>query len=53
MEIINKLFGALFLWISPRLFDYIPHDLFASNLQAHGLTEDAVTFVHSYLKRRN
>ena len=33
-------------------FYCIPHDLLAAKLHAYGLSEDAVTFVHSYLKRR-
>ena len=33
-------------------FDCIPHQLRAAKLHAYGLSEDAVTFVHSYLKRR-
>ena len=33
-----------------KAFDCIPHDLFAAKLHAYGLSEDAVTFVHSYLK---
>ena len=35
-----------------RAFDFIPHDLFAAKLHACGLSEDAVTFVHSFLKCR-
>ena len=35
-----------------KAFDCIPHDLLAAKLHACGLSEDAVTFVHSYLKRR-
>ena len=35
----------------PKAFDCIPHDLLAAKLHAYGLSEDAVTFVHSYLKR--
>ena len=38
---------VLFLWISPKL-----HDLLAAKLHAYDLSEDALTFVHSYLKRR-
>ena len=32
--------------------DCIPHDLLAAKLHAYGLSESAVTFVHTYLKRR-
>ena len=49
----NKTFLGTVLMDISTAFHYIPHHLLASNLQAHGLTEDAVTFVHSYLKRRN
>ena len=34
-----------------KAFDYIPHDLLAAKLHVYGLSEDAVTFVYSYLKR--
>ena len=34
-----------------KAFDSIPHDLLVGKLHAYGLSEDAVTFVHSYLKR--
>ena len=30
----------------------VPQDLFDPKLQAYGLSEDAVTLMHSYLKRR-
>ena len=35
-----------------KAFNCIPHDLLVAKLHAYGLTEDAVTFVYSYLKRR-
>ena len=31
----------------------IPHDLLVAKLHAYGWSEDAVTFVYSYLKGRN
>ena len=31
-------------------FDCIPHDLLVAKLHAYALSEDAVTFVYSYLK---
>ena len=34
-----------------KAIDCIPHNLLAP-IRAYGLSEDAVTFVHSYLKRR-
>ena len=36
-----------------KAFDCIPHVLLAAKLHAYGLSEDAVTFINSYLKRRN
>ena len=33
-----------------NVFDSIPHDLLVGKLHPYGLSEDAVTFVHSYLK---
>ena len=35
-----------------KAFNCIPHDLLVPKLDAYGLTEDAVTFVYSYLKCR-
>ena len=35
-----------------KAFDCIPHDLLVEKLHADGLSEDAVTFADSYLKRR-
>ena len=35
-----------------KAFDCIPHDLLAAKLAAYDLSEDVVTFVHSYLKPR-
>ena len=35
-----------------KAFHCIPHDLLAAKLHAYGLSDDIVTFVHSYLKRR-
>ena len=35
-----------------KAFNCIPHDLLLAKLHAYGLSEDAVTFVYSYLKRR-
>ena len=35
-----------------KAFDCIPHDLLAAKLHVHDLSNNAVTFVHSYLKRR-
>ena len=35
-----------------KAFDCIPHNLLAAKLHVYGLSMDAVTFVHSYLKRK-
>ena len=35
-----------------KAFNCIPHDLLVPKLDAYGLTEDAVTFVYSYLECR-
>ena len=35
-----------------KVFDCIPHKLLVAKFHAYGLSEDAVTFVHSYLKCR-
>ena len=43
--------GAVLLDLS-KAFDGIPHDLLIAKLHAYGFTEKAVTFIHSYLKRR-
>ena len=48
----NKNFMGTVLMDLSKAFDCIPHDLLAAKLHAYGLSEDAITFVHSYLKRR-
>ena len=48
----NKNFVGTVLIDLSKAFDCIPHDLLAAKLPAYVLSEDAVTFVHSYLKRR-
>ena len=35
-----------------KAFDCIPHDLLVAKLHVYGLSEDVVTVVYSYLKRR-
>ena len=35
-----------------KIFDRIPHNFLAAKLHVYGLSEDPVTFVHSYLKRK-
>ena len=49
----NKSFMVTVVMDLPRAFDCIPHDLLAAKLHAYySLSNDAETFVHSYLKRR-
>ena len=48
----NKTFMGTVLMYLSKAFDCIPHDLLVAKLYAYGLSEDAVTFVHLYLKRR-
>ena len=48
----NKNFVSTVLMDFSKAFDCIPHDLLAAKLHAYGILEDAVTFVHSYLKRK-
>ena len=43
--------GTLLMDLS-KAFDCIPHDLLVAKQPAYGLSENAVTFVHSHLKRR-
>ena len=35
-----------------KAFDCVPHDLLVAKLHAYGLSNDGVTFIYSYLKRR-
>ena len=35
-----------------KAFDCIPRNILAAKLHAYGLSNDAVTFVHSFFKRR-
>ena len=48
----NKKFVGTVLLDLSKVFDSILHDLLAAKLHTYGLWEDAVTFMHSYLKRR-
>ena len=43
--------GTILMELS-KAVDCIPHDLLAAKLHAYGLSEDALTFVHSYVKHR-
>ena len=47
----KKLVGTLLMDLS-KAFDCISHDLLIAKLHAHGLTTEALTFLYSYLKRR-
>ena len=48
----NKNFVGTVLMDLSKAFDCIPHDLLVAKLHTYGLTEEAVTFIYSYLKRR-
>jgi len=48
----NKNFVGTVLMDLSKAFDCIPHDLLVAKLHAYGLSENAVTFIYSYLKRR-
>ena len=43
--------GAVLMGLS-KAFACIPHDLLSAKLHAYRLSEDAVIFVHSFLKRK-
>ena len=48
----RKLEKKLENWNLSKAFDCIPHDLLVAKLHGYALSEDAVTFAYSYLKRR-
>ena len=48
----NKNYVGTVLMDLSKAFDCIPHDLLVAKLHAYGLSENAVTFIYSYLKRR-
>ena len=47
----KKIVGAVFMDLS-KAFDCIPHDLLIAKMDAYGFSEDFLTFLYSYLKRR-
>ena len=47
----KKLLGTVLLDLS-KVFDFICHDLLIAKLHAYGLSTEALTFLYSYLKRR-
>ena len=47
----KKLVGTELMDLS-KAFDCIPHDLLIAKLHAYGLTTEALTFLYSFLKRR-
>ena len=48
----NKNFAGAVLMDLSKAFVCIPHDLLVTKLHTYGLSNDAVTFIYSYLKRR-
>ena len=48
----NKNFVGTVLMDPSKAFDYILHDVPVAKLETYGLSEDVVTFVYSFLKRR-
>ena len=48
----NKNFVGTVLMDLSKAFDCIPHDLLVAKIHAYGLSEDTVTFMYLYLKRR-
>ena len=48
----NKNFVGTVLMDLSKAFDCIPHDSLVAKLHAYCLTEEAVTFIYSFLKRR-
>ena len=48
----NKNFVGTVLMDLSKAFDCIRHDLLVAKLHAYDLSEDTVTFIYSYLKRR-
>ena len=47
----NKIIGAVFMDLS-KAFVCIPHDLVIATMEAYDFSEEFLTFLHSYLKRR-
>ena len=47
----KKLVGTVLMDLS-KAFDCIPHNLLIAKLHAYGLTTEVLTFLYSYLKRR-
>ena len=47
----NFVVGTVLVDLS-KAFDCIPHDLLVAKFHAYGLSEDAVTFIFPYEKRR-
>ena len=48
----KNIIGTVLMDLS-KAFDCISHDLLAAKLYDYGLSIDAITFIYSYMKRRN
>ena len=48
----KNIVGTVLMDLS-KAFDCISHDLLAAKLYDYGLSIDAITFIYSYMKRRN
>ena len=48
----QKFLARAVLMNLPKPFDCIPHDLLISKLYTYGYSQNSVTYIYSYLKRR-
>ena len=47
----NYVVGGVFMDLT-KAFDCVPHDLLIANLEAYGIYENILTYLHSYLSNR-